>query len=160
MSQSAIVFISLIRWSHPPGSNRRPPDYETFRSSQIADNTVHRESFGPAREPIVALIEQVSEQVAAPIPFLTTAVLRRLPAAPVSEDTHGDSHPHVFLAGRPGECQTRNVPPLAPQGIPPLLPQEVTAAWQTSPAQRPPKPHPRDRCRESDPGDEERVAKN
>jgi len=47
----------------PAGLDRRPADYETFRSSQIAENTVYRESFASEIEPSVALVEQVSEQV-------------------------------------------------------------------------------------------------
>jgi hypothetical protein len=43
--------------------NRRPADYETIQSSQIAENTVHRPSFAPASEPVAAQVEQVSEQV-------------------------------------------------------------------------------------------------
>jgi hypothetical protein len=54
--------------------NRRPADYETIRSSQIAENALHRPFFAPAVEVVVAQVEQVSEQVAAPLPFpMTTA---------------------------------------------------------------------------------------
>jgi hypothetical protein len=67
--------------------NRRPADYETFHSSQIAENADRRESFTPATEPIVAQVEQVSEQVATPIPLLTTTIVECAPAALVSEDT-------------------------------------------------------------------------
>jgi hypothetical protein len=63
-------------WSHPPGSNRRPADYETFQPSQIAENAVHRRSFAPATEPGVAQVEQVSEQVAVPIPFASTTTVK------------------------------------------------------------------------------------
>src|SRR5690349_9488379 len=62
----------MKRWSHPPGLNRRPADYETIRSSQILENAVHHPSFAPAIEAVVAQVEQVSEQVAAPIAFPTT----------------------------------------------------------------------------------------
>jgi hypothetical protein len=65
-------FMCDLEWSHPPGLNRRPADYETFRSTQIAENTVHRPSFAPAIKRVVAQVEQVSEQVAAPIPFPNT----------------------------------------------------------------------------------------
>jgi hypothetical protein len=53
------------KWSHPPGLNRRPADYETIQSAQIAENAVYRPSFAPATEPVVAQVEQVSEQVEA-----------------------------------------------------------------------------------------------
>jgi len=62
----------ILNWSHPPGLNRRPADYETFRSTQITENTVHRPSFAPRSKRVVAQVEQVSEQVAAPVPFPTT----------------------------------------------------------------------------------------
>src|SRR3954468_19586098 len=63
-----------VRWSHPPGSNRRPADYETIQSSQIIENAVIRPLFAPAIEAVVAQVEQVSEQAAAPLPFpMTTA---------------------------------------------------------------------------------------
>jgi hypothetical protein len=65
--------------------NRRPADYETLQSSQIAENAVHRPSFAPAIEAVVAQVEQVSEQVTASLlfPVTTTAEfeqVRRLPA--------------------------------------------------------------------------------
>jgi len=54
--------------------NRLPADYETIRSSQIAENSFHRPFFAPAIEAVVAQVEQASEQVAAPPPFpMTTA---------------------------------------------------------------------------------------
>jgi hypothetical protein len=53
----------------PAGLNRRPADYETIQSSQIAENSSHRPSFAPAVEAVVAQVEQVSEQVTAPPPF-------------------------------------------------------------------------------------------
>jgi len=52
--------------------NRRPADYETIKSSQIAENSFHCPSFAPAIEAVVAQVEQVSEQVAAPPPFPIT----------------------------------------------------------------------------------------
>jgi hypothetical protein len=62
----------ILNWSHPPGLNRRPADYETIRSSQIAENPFHRPSFAAAIEAVVAQVEQVSEQVAAPLFAITT----------------------------------------------------------------------------------------
>jgi hypothetical protein len=47
----------------------RAADYETIRSSQIAENSFYRPSFPPAIQAVVAHVEQVSEQVAAPLPF-------------------------------------------------------------------------------------------
>ena len=56
----------MERWSHPPGSNRRPADYETSQSSQIVENAIHRPPFALATERVAAQVEQVSEQVSAP----------------------------------------------------------------------------------------------
>jgi hypothetical protein len=64
----------LKRWSHPPGSNRRPADYETIQSPQIVENAVHRPSFAPAIQAVVAQVEQVSEQVEAHVVLPTTTV--------------------------------------------------------------------------------------
>jgi hypothetical protein len=60
--------------------NRRPADYETIGSSQIAENTLHRPFFVPVIEVVVAQVEQVFEQVAAPLPFpiTTTAEVERV----------------------------------------------------------------------------------
>jgi hypothetical protein len=71
-SAAAIPCKLLKKWSHPPGLNRRPADYETIKSSQIAENSFHCPSFAPAIEAVVAQVEQVSEQVAAPPPFPIT----------------------------------------------------------------------------------------
>jgi hypothetical protein len=46
--------------------NRRPADYETTQSSQIAENSVHACQRAPATELVVAEVEQVSEQVGTP----------------------------------------------------------------------------------------------
>ena len=55
-------FFKLL-WSHPPGSNWRPADYETILKAQLPEN---RERLRPPTAPfdgISALVEQVSEQV-------------------------------------------------------------------------------------------------
>jgi len=67
--------------------NRRPADYETIRSSQIAENSFHRPSFAPAIQTVVAQVEQVSEQVAAPIPFpmITTVEVEQVRRLRASE---------------------------------------------------------------------------
>ena len=77
----------MKRWSHPPGLNRRPADYETIRSSQIAENSFHRPFFAPAIKVVVAQLEQVSEQVAAPLPFpiTTTAEVEQVRRVRASE---------------------------------------------------------------------------
>jgi hypothetical protein len=54
--------------------NRRPADYETIQSSQIAEDAVHRTSFAPAIEAVVAHVEQVSEQVSAHLPATAAEV--------------------------------------------------------------------------------------
>jgi hypothetical protein len=54
----------LFCWSHPPGLNRRPTDYETSRESQILDNTRMGPPFTTPPDGITAVVEQVSEQVA------------------------------------------------------------------------------------------------
>jgi hypothetical protein len=45
-----------------------------------AENSLHRHSFAPAIEAVVAQVEQVSEQVAAPLPFpiITTAEVEQV----------------------------------------------------------------------------------
>ena len=53
-------------WSHPPGLNRRPADYETFLKPQITENTVNGVVSTTPPKCIAALVEQVSEQVALP----------------------------------------------------------------------------------------------
>src|SRR5581483_2413142 len=60
--------------------SRRRSDYETIRSSQIAENSFHRASFSPAIQPVAAQVEQFSEQVAAPLPFpiVTTAEVEQV----------------------------------------------------------------------------------
>jgi hypothetical protein len=55
----------LILWSHQPGLNRRPADYETLAGSQIAENTVSREQPTRPFHGIWAEVEQVSEQATA-----------------------------------------------------------------------------------------------
>jgi hypothetical protein len=56
----------MERWSHPPGSNRRPADYETLQSSQLIENAIRHRPFATAIQRVVAQLEQVSEQVSAP----------------------------------------------------------------------------------------------
>jgi hypothetical protein len=56
----------ILNWSHPPGLNRRPADYETILKPQITENTVNGVVFAPPPKGIAALVEQVSEQVALP----------------------------------------------------------------------------------------------
>jgi hypothetical protein len=56
----------LNQWSHPPGLNRRPADYETLQSSQLIENAIHHRPFAPANKRVAAQLEQVSEQVRAP----------------------------------------------------------------------------------------------
>jgi hypothetical protein len=55
-------------WSHPPGLNRRPADYETFWVSQIVENGGHRTPFAAPNDSVPADVEQVSEQVGTPTP--------------------------------------------------------------------------------------------
>ena len=53
-------------WSHPPGLNRRPADYETTLRSQIVEKTgIDAHPSAPVSG-IAALVEQVSEQVGLP----------------------------------------------------------------------------------------------
>jgi len=63
-----------IKWSHPPGLNRRPADYETTRIPQLLDSTAPLSTPRAPAERTAALVEQDSEQVAAPrAPSNTTA---------------------------------------------------------------------------------------
>lgn len=57
---------------------------ETIQSSQLVENAVHRPVFAPANEPVVAQVEQVSEQAAAPVPLPNTTIVERAPSALVS----------------------------------------------------------------------------
>src|ERR1017187_6346870 len=61
-------------WSHPPGSNRRPTDYETSRDSQILGNKGTGSPFGTPAEGIAAVVEQDSEHVEGRTPPVTTGV--------------------------------------------------------------------------------------
>ena len=54
----------MICWSHPPGLNRRPTDYETPGDAQILDNRRMGAPFTTPPDGITAVVEQVSEQVA------------------------------------------------------------------------------------------------
>jgi len=62
---------SYRTWSHPPGSNRRPADYEAILKPQITENKVNRVIFAAPPYAIAALVEQVSERVTL---FETTVV--------------------------------------------------------------------------------------
>ncbi len=62
------LLIFRCLWSHPPGLNRRPADYETNRSSQTAEKTDNEDEPRMPIMPVSADVEQVSEQVALPTP--------------------------------------------------------------------------------------------
>jgi hypothetical protein len=81
-------------WSHPPGSNRRPADYETIQSLQLAEKSIHRLAVAPAIEAVVALVEQVSEQVGAllPFPMITAAEVEQVRRRRASEGIQLKGH--------------------------------------------------------------------
>ena len=64
----------------PAGLNRRSADYETLRSAQIAETTLSGVASATPPKGNAAQVEQVSQQVAAPLPFPTTT------AAEVEQD--------------------------------------------------------------------------
>jgi hypothetical protein len=107
------LFVFNRFWSHPPGSNRRPADYETTWEAQITENTADGP---PSRAPstgITAVVEQVSEQVAGKIQRSCRAALRercwplRFPRAPLPSEVYqkrrGSDSGSFILAGQPNE---------------------------------------------------------
>jgi hypothetical protein len=62
-SGSGSTLFSEQFWSHPPGLNRRPADYETLSGTQIVEYSVDGERSARPLERMAANIEQVSEQV-------------------------------------------------------------------------------------------------